>query len=217
MSIQMLTTPDVEKEQTPSGVQRIFQSRLFALCCGFLICLGIWKLPSSTTTQEPATPSEELIEPQPNPASFLGQFNGSVKSVEADGSVKITIGSSTSEYIRMQKQDSLARFWGLRILDTGAANRFLVGRVVNCKVINVLGPLPEVDCFMSPRNADGRSIVSKNLMRDYISVFDWLTDLGLAVQDCPNIYSAYHTFDDNNYIWYCADGIPKYRINLPDE
>jgi hypothetical protein len=216
MSIQMLTTPDLEKEQTPSGAQRIFQSRLFALCCGFLICLGIWKLPSSTTTQEPATPSEELIEPQPNPANFFGQFSGVVRSIEADGSVKIGVSSSSSEYAILH-EDTLVRFWGLRIPDIGAANRFLVRRVVNCKVVNVLGPLPEVDCFMSPRNADGRSIVSRNLMRDYISVFDWLTDLGLAVQDCPNIYSAYHTFDDNNYIWYCADGIPKYRINLPDE
>jgi hypothetical protein len=217
MSIQMLTTPDLEKEQTPSGAQRIFQSRLFALCCGFLICLGIWKLPSSTTTQEPATPSEELIESQPNPANFFGQFSGVVRSIEADGSVKIGVSSSSSEYVRLQEQDSLVRFWGLRIPDTGAANRFLAGRVVNCKVVYFFSALPEVDCFMSPRSADGRSIVSKSLMRDYISVFDWLTDLGLAVQDCPYTFSKYFTFDDNNYIWYCFEGIPKYRINLPDD
>jgi hypothetical protein len=216
MSIQMLTTPDVEKEQTPSGAQRIFQSRLFALCCGFLICLGIWKLPSSTTTQEPVTPSEELIESQPNPANFFGQFSGVVRSIEADGSVKIGVSSSSSEYAILH-EDTLVRFWGLRILDNGAANRFLVRRDMNCKVVNVRGPLPEVDCFMSPRNADGGPIASTGLMRAYISVFDWLTDLGLAVQDCPNIYSAYHTFDDNNYIWYCFEGIPIYEANLPNK
>jgi hypothetical protein len=138
-------------------------------------------------------------------SEYIADIGGSVQSVEEDGSI-ILDGGTTRPYQHFV-------LWGLEVKDVAGLRNFLVGRLLECKVVHLRGPLPEADCLMHPEK-DGRTVYRPldNIgLRGPISAFDWLTDLGFAIQTCDPYSSDYYISDGEGKSWFCGrEGEPDY-------
>jgi hypothetical protein len=131
-------------------------------------------------------------------SEYVADVRGSVESVEEDGSI-ILDGGPTRPYQHFV-------LWGLEVKDVAGLRNFLVGRLLDCKVVHLRGPLPEADCLMHPEK-DGRTVyrpVDNIGWRGPISAFDWLVDLGFATQDCEPYSGDYYISDRDGSSWFCG-------------
>jgi hypothetical protein len=140
--------------------------------------------------------------------NYVRDVDGYVTSIEDDGSVTLTRGGA--DPLRMT-------LWGLTVTDIQGLRDFMMNRNLECKIIHELGPIPEADCLMYPQK-DGETIYSPALMRGPISVFDWVPDLGFAVQQCPQYYGPFSVSDGSKRFWHCSkSGKPSYNTGFTDE
>jgi hypothetical protein len=146
---------------------------------------------------------------QTTTVNYIAETKGIVLSVDDDGSITLNGGN-----LRPYRHIVL---WGLVIKDLDGARKFLVGRRLDCKIVHELGPIPEADCMMYPQK-NGDVLSSLEEMRGTVSVFDWMSDLGFASQECHEASEFYRVADDNGFFWHCGfHGTPHYRIgSYPD-
>jgi hypothetical protein len=131
-------------------------------------------------------------------SDYIADIGASVESVEEDGSI-ILDGGDTRPYQHFV-------LWGLEVKDVEGLRSFLAGRLLECKVVHLRGPLPEADCLMHPEK-DGRTVyrpLEHIGWRGPISAFDWLTDFGFAVQKCDTYSRDYYISDGEGQFWFCG-------------
>jgi hypothetical protein len=143
-------------------------------------------------------------------SDYIADIGGSVESVEEDGSITLD-GGKTRPYQHFV-------LWGLEISDIEGLRGFLQGRLLECKVVHLRGPLPEADCIIHPEK-DGRSIYRPlGGARSPMSAFDWMTDLGFANQRCDPYIYEYYVSDGGGNHWFCShEGQPDYGNFTFDE
>jgi hypothetical protein len=134
---------------------------------------------------------------------YLGDIMGNVSLVNDDGSLILTNGTADPLHIAL---------WGLTITDTDGMRSFLGKRLLECRIVHELGPIPEADCSMYP-NKDGGGLSTTLEIRGPISMFDWIPELGFATQECPHFYGWYKVSDKRGLTWSCrGDGTPRYDV-----
>jgi hypothetical protein len=152
----------------------------------------------------------------PNP-SYIANIAGVVELVDDDGSIML-VGSEKSPFHHF-------KLWGLEVKDVQGLRSFIVGRLVECRVVHSREPIPEADCLLHPQ-VDGETVYRPTVSaggfapRNPIPVFDWIVDFGFAVQKCIPYSNHDYISDGAGYYWYCSqEGIPDYSSfsygNLP--
>lgn len=114
-----------------------------------------------------------------------------------------------SGIIIFEKGDSV-HLWGLKITDLQFANRFLVGRTVECREVIAAKDNGSYDCDVSSKMID-------RIRPDIrISLFEWLPDLGMAIRNCgphdkmPDGILAVKFM--NRFVYTCESSVPKRRV-----
>ena len=161
-----------------------------------------------------------------NPSSSFAQIvnpnyntdvRGGVQSIGDDGSIFLT-NSETEPFHHF-------KLWGLEVTDVQELRRFLIGRLLECKIVHFRELLPVADCLIHPQ-LNGQTVyrplsnANGPVPRGPISVFDWAADLGFSDQGCKPYSNHDYISDGVEHSWYCSkDGKPDYGTfsygNLP--
>jgi hypothetical protein len=91
------------------------------------------------------------------------------------------VGDATCLEGSYRPESDRLRFWGLSTIDAARTNALLKDRPLRCRVV-VDGEIPSVDCVASPRA--GRHLMKRGANRDWINIFEWLPEFGLASRAC---------------------------------
>jgi hypothetical protein len=121
------------------------------------------------------------------------RVTGEVTTVDATGTLFLRITDPAVPH--------RLRLWGVQITDLGAFSDFIVGRLIDCRVIYFIDELPYADC-MAARN-DFRVSVGPADLR----LSAWLPEFGWAVNSCTEVDEPGWTIMTNNEAWGCSSTV----------